>query len=298
MIFQKKYCKYIITTLSVLALFSCAEEETVRDTELNEVTLKDLKVSSFNIRFANPSDGINRWENRRDDMLSFLQIEDLDIIGMQEVLHSQILFFDDNLSNYTKIGVGRDDGEKAGEYAPLYIKNERFEILDRGNFWLSETPEIPSRGWDAVLNRICTFAHLLDIETAQELFIFNTHYDHVGSTARIQSSSLILDSIQSKLNEGIRVIMTGDLNVEPGNTAYNTLSDVLDDSFYSNVRFGPSGTYNGFNVGANHNRRIDYILFKGFKSNTYKTISTVIDGRYLSDHFPLISEMAYRPLNN
>ncbi|GAA5035219.1 endonuclease [Marivirga lumbricoides] len=294
----KKIQQIPLLTILTLILFSCADDNTALEDEMTPVSLNDIKVSSFNIRFANPSDGFNRWENRRDDILSFLQIEDLDIIGMQEVLYSQTLFFEANLTNYTKIGVGRDDGKQGGEYAPLYIKNNRFDILDSGNFWLSESPEVPSKGWDAVLNRICTYAHLYDIETSQEVFVFNTHYDHVGSTARVQSSSLILDSVQNKLNEDIRVILTGDLNVEPGNTAYNTLANILDDSFNSNIRFGPQGTYNGFNVGDNHNRRIDYILFKGFKSNSYKTISTVIDGRYLSDHFPIISNLAYRPLNN
>ena len=296
---KREFNTLIIIICFACTLFSsCSDDETLTDNEVRQVALSDLKVSSFNIRFSNPGDGINRWSNRRTDVLNFLKVENLDIIGMQEALHSQIEFFDNNLTGYTRIGVGREDGKEAGEYAPIYVKSSRFNEIEKGNFWLSETPSVPSRGWDAVLNRICTYTHVLDLETDQEVFVFNTHYDHVGAAARVNSSSLILDSIQAKLDKNIRVILTGDLNVEPSATAYQLLTDRLEDSFDTNVRFGPFGTFNGFNVGENHDRRIDYILFNGFKSNSYATISTVINGRYLSDHFPIISKLAYRPLNN
>jgi endonuclease/exonuclease/phosphatase family metal-dependent hydrolase len=278
-------------------LFSCTEEEIIND-ESTTVALDNIRVSSFNVRFTNLDDGNNRWRKRRDDVVNFLRVEDLDIIGMQEVLNSQVLFLEANLGNYTRIGVGRDDGVRAGEYAPVFVKKARFEVLDSGNFWLSETPEIPSIGWDAVLNRICTYAHLSDLKTGQEVYIFNTHFDQSGSTARIRSASLILDSIQSKLDQNIRVVLTGDLNVEPRTAVYNTLTEVLEDSFNANARFGPVGTFNSFDVGGNHNRRIDYVLFKGFRSLRYETVSAVINGRYLSDHFPVISTLAYRPFNN
>jgi endonuclease/exonuclease/phosphatase family metal-dependent hydrolase len=148
-----------------------------------------------------------------------------------------------------------------------------------------------------VLNRICTYAHLRDKSTNQNISIYNTHFDHVGSLARLRSAELIRDSIQNKLNSNTRVILTGDLNTEPNSDPYNAL-EFLDDSYDTNLRIGPYGTYSGFDVGGNHNRRIDYILFKGFKSNFYETVSTVTDNRYLSDHFPIISELDYRSIEN
>lgn len=279
-------------------LFSCTKDEEIIGDEPTSVALENIKVSSFNVRFTNLDDGSNRWRKRRDDVVNFLKVENLDIIGMQEVLNSQVLFLEENLGNYTRLGVGRDDGEQAGEYAPVFVKESRFRVLDSGTFWLSETPEVPSMGWDAVLNRICTYARLSDLKTGQEVYVFNTHFDQVGSTARMQSASLILDSIQSKLNQNIRVVLTGDLNVEPQSTVYHSFTEVLEDSFFADARFGPVGTFNSFNVGGNHNRRIDYILFNGFRSIRYETVSAVISGRYLSDHFPVISTLAYRPFNN
>jgi endonuclease/exonuclease/phosphatase family metal-dependent hydrolase len=256
-----------------------------------------VKVSSFNIRFDNPSDGYNSWANRKEEVLNFLLIEKMDLMGLQEVLHSQIQYLDNGLEEYTRVGVGRNDGQIAGEYAPIYFKTERFEVLDSGNFWLSETPEVPSVGWDAVISRICSYAHLRDKISDQNISIYNTHFDHVGSTARLRSAELIRDSIQKKLNSNIRVILTGDLNTEPNSDPYNAL-EFLDDSYNSDLRLGPYGTYSGFDVGGNHNRRIDYILFEGFKSNFYETVSTVTDNRYLSDHFPIISELDYRSIEN
>ncbi|MGJ3234007.1 endonuclease/exonuclease/phosphatase family protein [Marivirga sp.] len=277
-------------------LWGC-NDEPLEEVEDEIISTPSLKVSSFNIRFDNPSDGSNRWINRRGDVLNFLLIEELDIIGMQEVLYSQIKFLDENLSTYQRVGIGRDDGEQAGEYAPIYFDTNRFNLLDSGNFWLSETPEVPSIGWDAVLNRICTYVRLFDTESDQEIYFYNTHFDHVGGTARLRSASLIRDSIQTKIDQGVRVILTGDLNVVPGSTPYEVFNEFMTDSYESDLKLGPTGTYNGFNLDGSHNRRIDFIFTTGFKPMTYESVSTVVNNRFLSDHFPVISKIEYRPVN-
>ena len=279
-----------------LLLWSC-NDEPLEEVGNEMISTPSMKVSSFNIRFDNPSDGSNSWLNRRTEVLNFLLIEELDIIGMQEVLNSQIEFLDENLPNYQRVGVGRGDGLQAGEYAPIYFDTNRFELLNSGNFWLSETPEVPSIGWDAVLNRICTYVHLMDTESNQEVYFYNTHFDHVGGTARLRSAALIRDSIQTKMDQNVRVILTGDLNVVPGSSPYEVFDELMTDSFESDIKLGPSGTYNGFNLEGPHNRRIDFIFSKGFKPMTYESVSTVVNNRFLSDHFPVISKIEYRPVN-
>lgn len=282
--------------VATLLLWSC-DDEPMEELENERISTPSLKVSSFNIRFDNASDESNSWINRRENVLSFLLIEEMDVIGMQEVLNSQIQFLDENLRDYERVGVGRDDGETAGEYAPIYYKSDRFELLGSGNFWLSESPSIPSIGWDAVLKRICTYVHLLDKESNQEIYFYNTHFDHIGSTARFQSAALIRDSIEDKRAENIRVILTCDLNGEPGSATYEVLNEIMTDSFESDIRLGPLGTFNGFNLEGPHNRRIDFIFSTGFKPLTYESVSTAIDDNYLSDHFPVISKLEYRPVN-
>jgi len=278
-----------------ISFWGC-KKNLVDDTENTMIDTPSLKVSSFNIRFDNPSDAAYNWNNRKSDVLNFLLIEELDIIGMQEVLYSQIQFLDKNLNNYTRVGVGRDNGEKAGEFAPIYFKDSRFKLLSDGNFWLSETPGVPSRGWDAVLNRICTYVHLYDSKSNQEIYFYNTHFDHVGSTAQLRSANLIMDSINIKLSEEIRVILTGDLNVVPGSLPYQVFDDIMTDSYESRLKLGPVGTFNGFNLQGPYNRRIDFIFSSGFKPITYESVSIVIENRYLSDHFPIISKLEYRPI--
>lgn len=261
----------------------------------NEISNASLKVSSFNIRFDNPGDNENRWDNRKQSIVLFLESENLDIIGMQEALVHQKNYLDHQLTAYESIGIGREDGLAAGEFAPIYYKKEAFTLLDSGTFWLSETPESPSIGWDAVLERICTYVYLRDNRNGRIVHFYNAHFDHVGNEARQNSARLIMDFIQSNsANEW--VILAGDLNTEPDSEPYNViLEGGLRDSYNSRVRFGPVGTFNGFEPSSSFSRRIDFIFMNGFSSVSYFANDLTVNGNFISDHFPVISVLEYRP---
>ncbi len=278
----------VIFTLIVGCIFlpaSCSKES--HDFE------KEIKVCSFNIRFDNPGDGFNSWENRRKNVVVFLGVEKPEIIGFQEVLANQLEYLELRLTGYSRVGVGRDDGIDQGEFAPIMYLDDRFMLLDSGNFWLSETPEVPSIGWDALIKRICTWVILKDRLSGEEIHVYNTHFSHVGSEARLRSAELIMDSIVKK-SQNVRVILTGDFNTEPGSAPYNEIiENGLNDSYDSDLKLGPTGTFNGFTLTGNYDRRIDFIFFKGFESDYYVTNSMVIDNQYLSDHFPIITMLQY-----
>lgn len=226
-------------------------------------------------------------------MVLYLGIEQPDVIGFQEVLDNQLQYMEMRLTDYSRVGVGRDDGLSAGEFAPIFYRSDRFALRDSGTFWLSETPAVPSLGWDALIHRICTYVSLSDGETGSEVHVYNTHFSHVGSEARLRSAQLIMDSIEVR-SSGKKVIVTGDLNVEPGSGPYlEFLNGGLEDSFESELRLGPTGTYNGFRLSGTHDRRIDYIFYRGFYPGYYLVESMVIDNQYLSDHFPVVSLLNY-----
>lgn len=255
-------------------------------------TKTSTKVCSFNIRYDNPGDGFNRWENRRENIVAFLAIEKPDIIGFQEVLASQLEYLEEGLSGYSRVGVGREDGFNKGEFTPILYQKDRYTLLDSGNFWLSETPEAPSLGWDAMIKRICTYAILKDNESEEEIHLYNTHFSHVGAEARLRSAALIMDSISVKSRDK-KVILTGDFNTEPGTPPYTRIIESgLSDSYYdSDLRLGPVGTFNGFNLTGSFDRRIDFIFHRGFIVEYYVANSLAIDNQYLSDHFPVIALM-------
>ena len=152
---------------------------------------KPINAMSFNIRYDNPEDGAQNWHHRKENVVRMLNFYDLDIIGMQEVLVSQLNYLKDNLKDYQAIGVGREDGKEKGEFAPVFFRKDRFKELKSGTFWLSETPEKVSKGWDAALERIATWIVLKDKTTGKDFIFMNTHFDHRGKQARIESAKLL-----------------------------------------------------------------------------------------------------------
>lgn len=282
----------IILAGLILIVNSCKEDS---ENGGETIILKpQLKACSFNIRFDNPADGLNQWDNRRRSVVNFLTIENPDIIGFQEVMVHQLEYMISRLPQYARVGVGREDGIAGGEFTPVFYKKERFELADSGTFWLSETPEVPSLGWDAQIKRICTWVYLEDKESGEQVHFYNTHFSHVGPVARTESIKLITDSIRVK-SEGTRVILTGDFNAEPDSEPYSVvMADGFKDSFNSDIQLGPVGTWNGFSTIGPYNRRIDYILFKGFISEFYYCSSLLVNNNFLSDHFPVISLLEYR----
>jgi endonuclease/exonuclease/phosphatase family metal-dependent hydrolase len=274
-----------VLLLSALSGSSCGEKP--RGTQAG------IKVCAFNIRYDNPNDGFNQWKNRKENVVAFLAVENPDIIGFQEVIAGQLQYLEKGMPIYSRVGVGREDGKDQGEFAPILFRKDRFMLLDSGNFWLSETPAIPSKGWDAVIKRICTYAILKDNERGEEIHVYNTHFSHVGAEARLKSATLIIDSIAARSADN-RVILTGDFNTEPGSPPYDKIIESgLRDSYDCDLRLGPVGTFNGFNLTGTFDRRIDFVFHRGFTTERYITSSIVIDNQYLSDHFPVIAILKY-----
>lgn len=260
-------------------------------------TAQPLRFLTYNIRYDNPGDGDDAWPKRRDYLAAQIGFYAPDLFGIQEGLHHQVEFLAQQLPQYAWVGAGRDDGRQAGEYSALFYRRDRFRLLDSGTFWLSETPGQPSKGWDAALNRVCTYALLRDSVTGQQLWVFNTHFDHIGQEARRQSAALIIQKIREKNPENKPVVVMGDFNAEPSEapvaTMKNALADTQDAS--ETPAFGPSGTFNGFKFHEPVTRRIDYIFAggTGLRVLRHAVLSDSKDCHYPSDHLPVMADIAF-----
>ena len=192
---------------------------------VTDVNAQNLNIATYNIRYKNNGDKRdgNGWDLRGPVIADLIKFHDFDIFGAQEVLNEQLKDLSSSLSNYGHIGVGRDNGKEAGEYAPIFFKKEKLKLLKEGHFWLSEKTESPNKGWDAALPRICTWGQFEDINSGLKFYFFNTHFDHVGVTARRESSKLILRKIKELAGDE-PTVLTGDFNVDQNNEIFSILS--------------------------------------------------------------------------
>jgi endonuclease/exonuclease/phosphatase family metal-dependent hydrolase len=260
-----------------------------------------IKVMTLNVRYDNPRDSINAWPERASQVCSFIIKERPDILGMQEVLLNQYKVLDSVLTEYTSIGVGRDDGARAGEMNPVFFRKERFDMVRTITFWLSETPDIPgSKGWGASLPRIVTWMELVDKNNHNHFFYFNTHFAHDSDSARIMSSKILLKEV-GKIAEGFPFIITGDFNMLPTSKGYAILTGpdesvpLLKDTYVISEKrpLGPSYTFNGFSDKPGKGR-IDYIFVRnGMKVLDHSTVNKKEKGIYLSDHWPVKSTVLF-----
>lgn len=253
-----------------------------------------INIISYNIRLNVASDGENAWPKRKDNVKALVRFHDADILCVQEALPLQVDELLEN-TNYAMEGVGRDDGKRAGEFSAIYFDKSRFIRKDGGTFWLSETPEKPSKGWDAALNRVCSWVRLFDKKNKKEFLVFNTHYDHIGVQARIESAKLLKRKIQ-EIAPKLPVVFTGDLNVTPETEAIATIKSFLIDAKEASVEpaYGPVGTFNAFKFDSPLKDKIDYIFVnKGFKVQKFGVLSDSKDLRYPSDHLPIIARLSF-----
>jgi endonuclease/exonuclease/phosphatase family metal-dependent hydrolase len=263
----------------------------------------NVRVMSFNIRYNNPDDGDYAWPNRKEMVASVVNFHGADLVGMQEVLRGQLTELETLLPDYAWYGVGRNNGattvgsngQSTGEFAPVFYRKDRFQLLDSGEFWLSETPNaIASRGWDAALPRIATWVKFKDRQSGRDFIHLNTHFDHRGEVAQVRSAQLIIDQLKV-LSSGLPVVVTGDFNVTPGSDAYATMiGDLADTKLESqSLPHGPDGTFGGFTVELGESTdRIDYVFVGGgFKVLRYGVLSDQWNGRYPSDHLPVLAEI-------
>jgi len=249
-----------------------------------------FRVMTFNIRLDVASDGPNVWPHRKEIVASMIHFHDADLVGVQEALPQQLRDLDALLPEFGRFGVGRA-ADLTDEHSAIFYRKSRFEVLEQGTFWLSETPEVAgSKGWDAALPRIVTRGRLRDRRTRAIFFHFNTHFDHVGKVARRESAALVV----RKIGASQPVILTGDFNDTPQSDAYRSItSSSLVDAFTVSraMHHGPTTTWNGFEA-IEPQRRIDFIFIRGFDVLRHGILSeTFDDARFPSDHLPVLAEV-------
>lgn len=253
-----------------------------------------LNIATFNIRMDTPNDSLNQWSNRKEMVKGLIQFHDFDIVGTQEGFVHQLKEIA-TLDNYDYVGVGREDGIEAGEHSAIVYKKNRFKVLDKGDFWLSETPDIPGKGWDATCcNRLCSWAKFKDKKSKKTFYLFNVHYDHEGKVARNESSLLMLRKIKVIAGDA-PFFCTGDFNATPNQEPIQVLLNsewLLDSKMVSKTKpYGTDGTYHAYKVAAEMEDRIDYIFVpRSVNILKYGVINDIQYGRFPSDHFPVVVE--------
>ena len=261
-----------------------------------------LTVMSFNVRYDNPKESTHAWRRRRDEVASVIRFHGPDVIGLQEALHDQLDDLAERLPNYEWLSAGREEPECAGEYAAIGYDRERFNLEADGTTWLSETREPASVGWDAQLPRLVRHARLREEATDVEFYLFNTHFDHYGETARLESAKLLLECVDD-LARNEPVIVTGDLNCLTGSPPYELLTGrdkrsagrTLRDTHQSSrhPHHGPSSTVTDFR-NLVPDRKIDYVLVSSDVEPVLHGVCADVfaNGKYPSDHLPILVELS------
>ncbi|HVK06083.1 MAG TPA: endonuclease/exonuclease/phosphatase family protein [Armatimonadaceae bacterium] len=260
--------------------------------------MSTLNIASFNIRYDTPNDGPNAWPNRKERVRALLDYHEIALLGVQEALAHQLDYLTESGSRFDFVGVGRDDAKRAGEFSAVLYDRKRLQKRDGGTFWLSETPDKPSKGWDAQLNRICSWARLRDREGGdREFFLFNTHFDHRGVVARERSADVILAKIESIAGKE-PAVLTGDFNLTPDTAPIKKLASALRDAREASERksYGPAGTFNGFDLQRPLEAPIDYIFVnRRVRVLKHAVLPDNWDQRYPSDHCPVAATIEFLP---
>lgn len=253
-----------------------------------------LNVATYNLRYDTAADGSDAWPQRREAVKALLRYHEIDVLGTQEGLIHQI----EDLTavpGFARIGVGRDDGRRGGEHSAILFRADRFDQLDHGDFWLSETPDRPGKGWDArCCNRIASWVQLKDRASGQAFFVFSVHFDHEGVVARRESARLML----SKMREiaGDRpVLCLGDFNATPESEPIRIMADAMRDTYRVSATppYGPEGTFNGFRIDAPLADRIDYVFIgPRWRVLRYAALTDSYRGHFPSDHLPVVVRVA------
>ena len=251
-----------------------------------------LKVMSYNIRLGSANDGTNSWGLRYPATAEMIEDQMPDIFGVQEALASQIRFIEDNFVNYKSVGVGREDGKKDGEHMSIFWNKKTVSLLKWGTFWLSETPEKPSMGWDAACKRTATWALMKCKKTGKKFYYVNTHLDHKGVEAQKNGLKLIVDRIDDINPEGYPMILTGDFNITPDNPNLVELDSKMQSVRKVAEKTDNHDTFNGWGKGKGV---IDYIYASGFSAYPeYQTVTKrYADRKFVSDHYPICAVLVF-----
>ncbi len=256
------------------------------------ISAQSFTVATYNLRYDNRGDTGNLWVNRAPVQANLIRFHDFDLIGIQEGLINQLNDLSTALPQYARYGIGRDDGKDAGEHSAIYYKKDKFKLLKSGDFWLSQTPDKPGKGWDATCcNRICSWVQLQDIASKKKFYLFNVHFDHEGVVARVESAKLMIVKIKAIAGND-PVLFTGDLNGGRNSEWYLHLanSGIIKDShglaqypYQNNASFNSFRTPRGMEV-------IDHIFVtKQFSVKKWGILTDTYFGKYPSDHFPVMA---------
>lgn len=251
-------------------------------------------LMTFNIRYNNPNDNENAWDNRKNEVVDLIEHYHPDFMGIQEGLHDQVQFIQNNTTNYKYIGVGRDDGKTKGEYTALYYDATKFELIKHTTFWLSDTPDKISVGWDASMERISTYGSFKNKTTGKTIHVFNAHFDHRGPKARTMSAKLILKKVKEFGLTNEKVVIMGDLNAIPTSDPIVAFKSGMDYSseISKTKSYGPVGTFNGFKNDIVMKNKIDYIFTKNLEVLSHRHIDDRRQNNLCtSDHLPVLIEV-------
>ncbi len=252
---------------------------------------QELKIMTYNLRYDNENDGLNMWENRKELILSQINYYEPDVFGTQEGLYHQLSWLDENLENYNYAGIGREGGTK-GEYSAVFYNSEKLNVIETQTFWISETPDKISKGWDANHFRVCTYVLFEEIISNRKFFVFNVHLDHRSDIAREKGTKLILEKIKNINDKNLPCFFMGDFNLTPDQSPIKSICEEMFDS--RNVcltrPFGPEETFCDFDICNPPQKRIDYIFVdkKNITVTKYAALVNVRNTRYPSDHYPVL----------
>lgn len=282
---MRKLTLIVSAVLMVLPFTSSAQKQT-RD--------YDLKVMSYNIRMGTAKDGTNSWEYRYPATAMMIQDQKPDVFGVQEAFDFQIRFIEDNFTDYDCVGVGRDNGKSEGEHMSIFWNKKTVKMIKWGTFWLSETPEKPSKGWDAACKRTATWALMKDKNTGKMFYFVNTHLDHRGSEARRQGLNLIVSIIDEINQKGYPMVLTGDFNMKPDDATLTGLEQRMQSARKIAPKTDNHATLNLWGKGK-ADMVIDYIYVSGFSAcPEYHTITEKYGAwKYVSDHYPIYAKLIF-----
>jgi len=289
---MNKLLFFCLLSLPVLSLGSCKQNSSAAE--------ESLKVISYNIRYGKANDGENSWDNRKAATIEMLKDKQPDVFGVQEAYYFQIDYITENCPQYKSFGIGRECNphdsnvslEKRGEHMSIFYNTRKVEFIDGGTYWLSETPDVCSKGWDAQCKRTATWTLLKLKDSGKKFFYVNTHLDHVGKIAQKNGLALIVDKIASMNPEGLPMILTGDFNVFPDDEVLTDLNKIMLNARDNAVDSDNTASFNGWGTSE---KIIDYIYYSGFKScQNFKVISRQYAGvPFISDHYPIIANLIF-----
>ena len=272
--------KLFVGALSALLLVACSAPA-------------PLKVMSYNVRYGTADDGVYSWPNRMDAAVAMIEDQRPAVFGVQEGLRFQLDFIAEKCPEYQYVGVGREDGEERGEHMAVFYDTTRVALKDWGTYWLSETPDEPSKGWDAACKRTATWTLIYDKVADKHFYFVDTHLDHVGEEAREKGLALVVERIGAMNPENYPMILLGDFNVFPDDPCLTGLRAVMTDAREVAAVTSNESTYHGY--GTVEKAPIDYIFYSGFAGceEFARVTKPYLECPYVSDHYPVTAVLKY-----